>query len=130
MSEPIIELRNASIFQRENLVLSDVNLTLNKGEFRHQAFNEILPVRIASPWDIAYRRENFSVQGAPGAVAIYHKCPLADGAKALLQVENAPLLRELYPLPRPLPLSSRSSPSFPPFPCPFCPFVLNFLPHG
>ena len=33
MSEPIIELKNASIFQRENLVLSDVNLTLNKGEF-------------------------------------------------------------------------------------------------
>ena len=33
MLEPIIEIRNASIFQRENLVLSDVNLTLNKGEF-------------------------------------------------------------------------------------------------
>ena len=33
MSEPIIELKNASIFQRENLILSDVNLTLNKGEF-------------------------------------------------------------------------------------------------
>ena len=33
MSEPIIEIKHASIFQRENLVLSDVNLTLNKGEF-------------------------------------------------------------------------------------------------
>ena len=33
MSEPIIEIRNASIFQQENLVLSNVNLTLNKGEF-------------------------------------------------------------------------------------------------
>lgn len=33
MSEPIIELKNASIFQRENLVLSNVNLTLHKGEF-------------------------------------------------------------------------------------------------
>ena len=33
MAEPIIEIRNASIFQKENLVLSDVNLTLNKGEF-------------------------------------------------------------------------------------------------
>ena len=33
MAEPIIELRNASIFQQENLVLSNVNLTLNKGEF-------------------------------------------------------------------------------------------------
>ena len=33
MSEPIIELKNASIFQGENLVLANVNLTLNKGEF-------------------------------------------------------------------------------------------------
>ena len=33
MSEPIIEIKNASIFQQENLVLSDVNLTLSKGEF-------------------------------------------------------------------------------------------------
>jgi cell division transport system ATP-binding protein len=33
MNEPIIEIKNASIFQRENLVLSNVNLTLNKGEF-------------------------------------------------------------------------------------------------
>ena len=35
MSEPIIEIKNASIFQRENLVLSDVNLTLNSGEFNY-----------------------------------------------------------------------------------------------
>lgn len=33
MADPIIEIKNASIFQRENLVLSDVNLTLNQGEF-------------------------------------------------------------------------------------------------
>ena len=33
MSDPIIELKNASIFQRENLVLSNVNLSLSKGEF-------------------------------------------------------------------------------------------------
>ena len=33
MSDPIIELKNSSIFQRENLVLSNVNLTLHKGEF-------------------------------------------------------------------------------------------------
>ena len=33
MSEPIIEIKNASIFQRENLVLRGVNLTLHKGEF-------------------------------------------------------------------------------------------------
>jgi len=33
MSEVILSLQNAQIFQRENLVLSDVNLTINKGEF-------------------------------------------------------------------------------------------------
>lgn len=33
MSEPIIEIRNANIYQGENLVLEDVNLTVNKGEF-------------------------------------------------------------------------------------------------
>jgi len=33
MSEPILTLQNTKIFQRENLVLSDVNLQINKGEF-------------------------------------------------------------------------------------------------
>ena len=33
MSEPIIEIRSANIYQGENLVLEDVNLTVNKGEF-------------------------------------------------------------------------------------------------
>ncbi|WP_456376317.1 cell division ATP-binding protein FtsE [Lutibacter sp.] len=33
MSEVILSLQNAQIFQRENLVLSDVNLKINKGEF-------------------------------------------------------------------------------------------------
>ncbi len=33
MSESILSLQNAQIFQRENLVLSHVNLTINKGEF-------------------------------------------------------------------------------------------------
>ena len=33
MSEPIVSLQNTQIFQRENLVLSRVNLTINKGEF-------------------------------------------------------------------------------------------------
>lgn len=33
MSEPIIELRNAKIYQGNNLILQDVNLTINKGEF-------------------------------------------------------------------------------------------------
>ena len=33
MSEIILELKEASIFQKENLVLSNINLTINKGEF-------------------------------------------------------------------------------------------------
>ena len=33
MSEPIIELKHASIYQGVNLILQDVNLTVNKGEF-------------------------------------------------------------------------------------------------
>ena len=33
MAEPIIELRNANIYQGNNLILQDVNLTVNKGEF-------------------------------------------------------------------------------------------------
>lgn len=33
MSEPIIELRKANIYQGSNLILEDVNLTIHKGEF-------------------------------------------------------------------------------------------------
>jgi len=33
MSEPVLFLKNASIFQRENLILSDVSVTIEKGEF-------------------------------------------------------------------------------------------------
>ncbi len=33
MAEPIIELRNVNIYQGNNLILQDVNLTVNKGEF-------------------------------------------------------------------------------------------------
>ncbi|RYY59816.1 MAG: ATP-binding cassette domain-containing protein [Chitinophagaceae bacterium] len=33
MPEPIIEISNANIYQGDNLVLQDVNLTVNKGEF-------------------------------------------------------------------------------------------------
>ncbi len=33
MSESILTLKEASIFQKENLVLSNINLTINKGEF-------------------------------------------------------------------------------------------------
>ncbi len=33
MSNPILQLKDASIYQGENLVLSDVNVEINKGEF-------------------------------------------------------------------------------------------------
>jgi cell division transport system ATP-binding protein len=33
MAEPIIQIANVNIYQGENLVLQDVNLTVNKGEF-------------------------------------------------------------------------------------------------
>lgn len=33
MSKPVLFLKNASIFQRENLILSDVTVTIEKGEF-------------------------------------------------------------------------------------------------
>ena len=33
MSEPIIELKHANIYQGNNLILQDVNFTINKGEF-------------------------------------------------------------------------------------------------
>ena len=33
MSTTVLELKNASIFQKENLILSNVNLKINKGEF-------------------------------------------------------------------------------------------------
>ena len=31
--EPIIELKDADIYQRETLVLKNINLSINKGEF-------------------------------------------------------------------------------------------------
>ena len=33
MPQAVLELKNASIFQRENLILSDVSITIEKGEF-------------------------------------------------------------------------------------------------
>ena len=33
MSNPILYLKDSSIFQRDNLVLSDVNLEVNEGDF-------------------------------------------------------------------------------------------------
>ena len=33
MSNPVLQLEGAAIYQRDNLVLSKVSLTLNKGDF-------------------------------------------------------------------------------------------------
>ena len=33
MSQSVLHLHNASIFQRDNLILSDVNISIDKGEF-------------------------------------------------------------------------------------------------
>lgn len=33
MSQPVLQLKNANIFQRENLILEDVTLSVEKGEF-------------------------------------------------------------------------------------------------
>ena len=33
MSQPVLQLKNASVFQQDNLVLSDINITINKGDF-------------------------------------------------------------------------------------------------
>ena len=33
MSQPVIELRNVNIYQGRNLILRDVNITVEKGEF-------------------------------------------------------------------------------------------------
>ncbi len=33
MSNPVLQLKNASIYQGENLVLSDINVEINKGDF-------------------------------------------------------------------------------------------------
>jgi cell division transport system ATP-binding protein len=33
MSNPILELKNAAVYQRDNLILSDVNVEINKGDF-------------------------------------------------------------------------------------------------
>ncbi len=33
MEEPILSLKDVSVFQKDNLVLNDVNLEIRKGEF-------------------------------------------------------------------------------------------------
>ena len=33
MENPVLHLENADIYQRDNLVISNVNLTINKGDF-------------------------------------------------------------------------------------------------
>ena len=35
MSNPVLHLSNASIFQEENLVLSDISLKINEGDFMY-----------------------------------------------------------------------------------------------
>ena len=35
MANPILHLENADIYQRDNLVLSKVNLTINNGDFHY-----------------------------------------------------------------------------------------------
>ena len=33
MSQPVVELKNVNIYQGNSMVLSDVNISINKGEF-------------------------------------------------------------------------------------------------
>ena len=33
MAKPVVELKDVSIFQRKNLILHDINLTIERGEF-------------------------------------------------------------------------------------------------
>ena len=87
IDELVAEVRGGA-----TLIVLGGMFTLNRGEFSHRGFNGILPVIIATPWDIAYNRENFAIDGADGAVAIYYRCPLAKGAKAVLKVGESPLL--------------------------------------
>ena len=87
LEELISEVKNGA-----KLVILGGMFTLNKGEFKNAAFNKILPVQLKGPWDIAYNKANFSVQGANGTVGIYQKCSAAEDAKINLKVENSPLL--------------------------------------
>ena len=75
-----------------NLIILGGMFTLNRGEFRIRELNDILPVKVGSPFDICYKKENFAVEGATGAVAIYQKCAPSDGAEILLKAEGDPLL--------------------------------------
>ena len=77
------------------LVILGGMFTLNRGEYKNAEFNRILPVQIKTPWDIAYKKENFAVRGAKGAVAMYYKCPAVKGAKVTLKVEDYPLLSSI-----------------------------------
>ena len=90
INELVSEVENGA-----KLIILGGMFTLNKGEFKNAAFNKMLPVQIKTPWDIAYKKENFAVQGAKGAVAIYHKTPAVKGAKVSLKVENYPLLTSI-----------------------------------
>ena len=75
-----------------NLIILGGMFTLNRGEFRIRELNDILPVKVGSPFDICYKKENFAVEGAAGAVAIYQKCLPAGGSEILLKADGDPLL--------------------------------------
>ena len=75
-----------------DLIVLGGMFTLNRGEFSDREFNALLPVRIGSPRDIGYKKENFPVDGTPGAVAIYQKCAPAEGAEILLKTDGHFLL--------------------------------------
>ena len=87
IEELISEVKNGA-----KLVILGGMFTLNKGEFKNAAFNKMLPVQLKGPWDIAYNKANFSIQGAKGTVGIYQKCSAVKGAGISLKVGNFPLL--------------------------------------
>jgi hypothetical protein len=87
INEIVSEVKNGA-----KLIILGGMFTLNKGAFYNQNFNNILPVILKKPWDIGYNKDNFPIQGAKGAIAIYQKCGISKGAKKILGVENNPLL--------------------------------------
>ncbi|MBR2510186.1 MAG: hypothetical protein IKB71_10650 [Lentisphaeria bacterium] len=87
IKELVSEVNNGA-----KLIVLGGMFTLNRGEFKNSTFNKILPVQIKTPWDIAFDRDNFAIQGINGAIAMYYKCPAIKGAKVSLKVENSPLL--------------------------------------
>lgn len=85
--ELVSEIRDGA-----KLIILGGMFTMNRGEFRNRELNDILPVKIGSPYDFKYKKENFAVDGASGAVAAYQKCKPASGTQILLKAEGDPLL--------------------------------------